>query len=519
MKFALVDEIHEVDKRAIEELHIPEIVLMENAGSAVYRAIRNFCGEIDGGNACVVIGSGNNGGDGLVVARYLANAGMKVSVFVMSKISKMTESTKAELAIVRAMGIEVREPESEQSWNRLQVALRFANLIVDGMLGTGLKSDTLKPNVKRAIEMINGSGKVIVSIDIPSGVLADSGMICENAIRANLTVTFAMPKFAQFICPAMECVGKLVVDEIGIPPELFQNVRQTIIDRKLVKSLMKPRSRDAHKGTCGKILVIAGSRGMTGAACLASQAAVRIGAGLVTLAIPKSLNNIMEEKLTEVMTIPVSESLDGKIFIHGILGGETALNQLLELQEKFDAILIGCGLGRRAETLEFVRKFTAQIDKPLILDADAIYAFKDHKEDLKNLKRPPILTPHLGEMATLLDSPIPVLKNSLISKCRDAAKIFNANFLVKSEASILVTPAGEIFLSNLGNSGMATGGVGDVLAGTIAGLMNQVEDPIHAAICGMYFHGRAGDLAFEKNGNGLIASDLIDFLPQALKDF
>ena len=170
MKFALVDEIHEVDKRAIEELHIPEIVLMENAGSAVYRAIRNFCGEIDGGNACVVIGSGNNGGDGLVVARYLANAGMKVSVFVMSKISKMTESTKAELAIVRAMGIEVREPESEQSWNRLQVAIRFANLIVDGMLGTGLKSDTLKPNVKRAIEMINGSGKVIVSIDIPSQI-------------------------------------------------------------------------------------------------------------------------------------------------------------------------------------------------------------------------------------------------------------------------------------------------------------------------------------------------------------
>ena len=232
MKFALVDEIHEVDKCAIEELHIPEIVLMENAGSAVYRAIRNFCGEIDGGYACVVIGSGNNGGDGLVVARYLANAGMKVSVFVMSKISKMTESTKAELAIVRAMGIEVREPESEQSWNRLQVAIRFANLIVDGMLGTGLKSDTLKPNIKRAVEMINGSGKVIISIDISSGVLADSGMICENAIRANLTVTFAMPKFAQFICPAMECVGKLVVDEIGIPPELFQNVRETIIDRK-----------------------------------------------------------------------------------------------------------------------------------------------------------------------------------------------------------------------------------------------------------------------------------------------
>lgn len=520
MKFALVDEIHEVDKRAIEEIHIPEIVLMENAGASVFRAIRDFCGSLDGKNACIVIGSGNNGGDGLVVARYLANAGMKVSIFVMSKISRMTDSTKSELAIVRAMGIEVREPETEQSWNRLQVSIRFADIIVDGMLGTGLSSDSLKPNIKRAIEMINGSGKTVVAIDIPSGVISDSGAICEMAIKANLTVTLAMPKFAHFICPAMEYIGKLVVDEIGIPPELFKNVRQTIIDKKLVSEIFPHRSRDAHKGTCGRILVIAGSRGMTGAAALASQAAVRVGAGLVTLAIPKSLNNIMEEKLTEVMTIPISESIDDKTFIHGNLGGEKALETLLDLQEKFDAILIGCGLGRREETLELVRKFSAQIDKPLILDADAIYAFKDHKEDLKNLKRPPILTPHLGEMSTLLDSPVPVLKNSLISKSRDAAKIFNAIFIVKSESTIIATPSGEIFLSTLGNSGMATGGVGDVLAGTIAGLVHQVEDDLlSAAIVGLYLHGRAGDLAFEKNGNGLIASDLVDLLPQALKEF
>ena len=526
MKFALVDEIHEIDRRAVEEFHIPEMVLMENAGAAVFRATVNYFNSmktpLQGKTACVVIGSGNNGGDGLVVARYLANYGVKVSVFVASKISNMTDSTKSELDIVNAMGIDVRELETDPAWSRFQITLRFADVVIDGILGTGLKaiSGNLKPNVKKAVDMINAAGKIVVAIDVPTGVLSDSGSICDAAIKANLTVTLAAPKFAHFICPAMNYVGKVVVNDIGLPPVILKNVHQSIIDYQTVKNILPSRARDAHKGSCGKILVIAGSRGMTGAAALASQAAVRIGAGLVTLAIPKSLNNIMEQKLTEVMTVPITEANGDRNFFHGFFGGEKALETLLELQKDFDAVLIGPGLGRADETMELVRKFTAEIDKPLIIDADGIFAFKDHKEDLKNLKKPAVLTPHLGEMARLLDTPINVLKNSLISKCRDAAKIFQSIFVVKCETTIIAEPNGQVFLSPFGNPGMATGGTGDVLAGSIVGISQQVAEKnlLNAAVAGLFIHGRAGDIAYQKNGNGLIATDIIDSIPQILKE-
>ena len=254
-------------------------------------------------------------------------------------------------------------------------------------------------------------------------------------------------------------------------------------------------------------MVIAGSRGMTGAACLASMSALKIGAGIVTLVAPESLNDLYEVKLTEVMTKPIAEVKSG------IIGGGTSLETLLTLAEKFDGVLIGSGLGRDEVTLDFVRNFVANVDKPLIIDADAIFAFKGRAEELKNCKQVPILTPHIGEFSALLDISVTQLRQNLIEIVRQTAQELRTIIVSKSECTVIAYPNGEIFISPLGNSAMATAGSGDVLAGTIAGLMKLTP---FAPLAGVYLHGTAGDIAAACKAEGLIASDIMDSLPAAI---
>ena len=508
MKVALAKQMHEIDDTAIKDFGLPELSLMESAGHRVAQFTEKILGGVDKKSLCILAGSGNNGGDALAAARYLSNRGAKLKIFLTGNKDHRTDSLNVQIAIMRAMGAEIQQLENDRAWERLQINLRFADAIIDGILGTGFSGE-LRPNALKLIRIANATNKPIISIDIPSGVEADTGVVGEAAINAVGTVALGLPKIAHYICPGASYVGKLLIDDIGLPKKLLaENIHQTLLDDELAVTLLPARNRDVYKGSCGKILVIAGSRGMTGAACLASMSALKIGAGIVTLAAPESLNDLYEVKLTEVMTTTLSEMKSG------IIGGDNALENLLKTAEKFDSVLIGPGLGRDELTLDLVRKFVATIDKPIVLDADAIFAFKNQADALKSCKQIPILTPHLGELGLLLNLTTANLKRNLIETVRQAAQEFRTIIVAKCECTVIAYPNGEIFISPLGNSSMATAGSGDVLAGSIAGLMKLTP---FAPLAGVYLHGTAGDIAAEKNSEGLIASDIMNNLPAAIQ--
>ena len=508
MKVALAKQMHEIDKSAIEEYGLPELSLMESAGHRVFEAVKNILGGVGKKSICILAGSGNNGGDALAAARYLSNAGARVKIFLLGDKDHRTQSLNVQMKILRGMGVELQQLDSDRAWERLQVTLRFCDAVVDGILGTGF-SGQLRPGALRLIRLVNAVKKITVSIDMPSGIDSDTGAVGEAAMQADCTVALGLPKIGHYICPGASCVGKLIVDNIGLPADLLtEEIHQTLVDDELALTFLPARPKDSHKGTCGKILIVAGSRGMTGAASLAAMSAMKVGAGLVTLAVPESLNPIYEMKLTEVITAPLAEVKQG------IIGGDKASEKILDLAEKADAILMGCGLGRERETSALVRKIVEEVDKPLILDADAIYPFNAHADDLKACKQIPILTPHLGELSALLDIPVDKLRASLVPEVRRAAQEYRAIIVAKCETTIVGYPNGEIFISPLGNSAMASGGCGDVLAGAIAGLMKQTP---FAPLTGVWLQGTAGNFAAEKNAEGLIASDVMNCLPAAIK--
>lgn len=507
MKVALAKQMHDIDDITIKDFGLPELSLMESAGHRVAQITEKILSGVEKKTICILAGSGNNGGDALVAARYLSNLGAKLKIFLTGTKDNRKDSMNVQIAVMRAMGVEIQQLENDRAWERLQVNLRFSDAIIDGILGTGFSGE-LRPNALKLIRIANATNKPIISIDIPSGVEVDTGVVGETAINAVATVALGLPKVAHYLCPGASYVGKLFIDDIGIPKKLLaENIHQTLLDDELAVTLLPARNRDVHKGTCGKILVIAGSRGMTGAACLASMSALKIGAGIVTLAVPESMNELYEVKLTEVMTTPIAETKSG------IIGGGNALESLLTIAEKFDGVLIGSGLGRDEITLDLVRNFVANVDKPLVLDADAIFAFNAQAEELKNCKQVPILTPHMGELAALLNISVAQLRQNLIELVRQAAQDFRTIIVAKSECTVVAYPNGEIFISPLGNSAMATAGSGDVLAGTIAGLMKLTP---FAPLAGVYLHGTAGDIAADKKSEGLIASDIMNSLPDAI---
>lgn len=290
MKIALAEEMRGIDRKAAETYGVEELVLMENAGHRAAEAVCDLLGKPAGKSVLVLAGMGNNGGDAFAAARHLANAGVRVKVFEIGELSHQKPSAAKNRAIDEAMGIERYALASDRDWDRLSVAMKFADLIVDGLLGTGFAGELRKP-VLRLIELVNSAGRPVLSIDIPSGVASDTGAVTSVAIEAAATLTLGLPKPGHFFSPGAECTGKLLVDDIGLPPPLLSDdaIHQSLLDAELAKTLLPPRLQGVHKGMCGRVLVIAGSRGMTGAAYLSSLAALKAGAGLVTLAVPESL--------------------------------------------------------------------------------------------------------------------------------------------------------------------------------------------------------------------------------------
>jgi len=402
---------------------------------------------------------------------------------------------------------------SSKDYLKVKRDLEKFDILVDGIFGTGLDAE-VRGYYREVIDHLNTLQRPIVAIDIPSGLDADTGKPLGTAIRASLTITFGLPKIGHLIPPGFDYVGKVKVIDIGIPKKLMEEEKIPIClleKEEIQRWLSIPRLPDTHKGDYGHLLVIAGSVGKTGAAAMACQAALRMGAGLVTLAIPKSLNAIMEMKLTEVMTEPLPETPKQTLSLR-------AFSAIVRLCENKKAVIIGPGLGTFKETQSLVLKLIRTLEIPIILDADGLTALATQPKTLPLKNRSLILTPHPGEMARLIRSTVKEVLEDRIGLSKNFSQAQHVHLILKGHPTLITTPKGEVFINPTGNPGMASGGTGDVLTGMIGGLVCQGFDLLSSLQIAVYLHGMAGDERVEEMGEkSLIATDLIEKIPALLK--
>lgn len=509
MKVVTSQQIREIDRKAIEENNLSGLTLMENAGLGIFQSLKNIYPDLRLKKVIIFAGSGNNGGDGFVVARHLYNYGVKVKVFLLASFNKIKAEARENLNIIDKMGVELIETETVKL-KEIEGTIQNSDLIIDAILGTGLQGKVTGSKAS-IIDLINITNKEVVAIDVPSGLNADSGKIEGPCIKATHTITLALPKIGLLLFPGASFAGKVTVEDIGIPSYLLTNkkLKTNIVTKEIVRSLLPFRVTNSHKGSFGKVLILAGSVGMTGAAYLASEAAMRSGAGIVILGIPRSLNPIMEVKLTEVMTLPLAET-EKQSF------GEDAEETILKLMKDFSVLGIGPGISRQSETQRLVRKIIEKSDVPLVIDADAIYALREDITILKKLKAPLVITPHPGEMAKLINKDIDYILDNQLDITREIAQKFGIVVVLKGARTIVANKEGEAYINVGDNSGMATGGSGDVLTGIICSLIAQEADSFSAAIAGVYIHSMAGNLARDIKGErGMTAGDILSQVPQA----
>lgn len=512
-------EMRKIDNRAIEEFGIPGIVLMENAAIETIKVIENeYMALLKKGKVLVLVGSGNNGGDGLAVARHLRLKGVEVEVLLFFKEDELTGDAKLNLDIYKKLGGSITFIDNDSLAHEIQInlldeRLGQAVLIVDSIFGTGLSRD-IQGIIYRAIEKVNKSDVPVIAVDIPSGINGSDGRVMGVGIKAHHTVTFGYGKRGHLLYPGREYVGKLHVSPISLPLDSAKSIGVkafTINDREIA-SRLRERPRDGHKGTFGKVGVIAGSIGMAGAACLTSMAALRGGAGLVTLGCPKSLNYIFQNKMTEVMTFPLED--EGK----GYLTKES-IPSIPNLLKDKDVLAIGPGLGTKYEGFEILRYILSEFDISIIMDADALNHISRDKKLLSGYRGSIVITPHPGEMSRLTGKSLQDIALSPIDTALSFAQETGVIVLLKGATSVVAHPDGRIYLNPSGNSGMGTGGSGDILTGLVAALIAQGYSPYDGAVYGCYIHGRAGDYVKDKLGEtGMIASDVLNELPMVFKD-
>ena len=521
MKVVTAAEMRQIDQDTIEGIGIPGIVLMETAGSAIVRAIEQHyptCQRIG-----IFAGKGNNGGDGIVIARQLAHLGRDVHLFLVSPSDSFTGEAQINLQIAKNLGLPIEEVlGGKDRWKHGSMEVwkdwvANCELLVDAIFGTGLRG-TVRDPIAPVINAINRLPTPILSVDLPSGLDADTGHPLGTCVQADRTVTIGLPKRGLLMHPGAELAGKLEVVDIGFPESVIdaQNIKVNWTTAAQVAQWMPLRPPFSHKGSYGRVLVVAGSTGMTGAAALASEAALRAGAGLVTLATPKHLNPILEGLLPEVMTLPLPETDAGSLSV-------SATSTILEFAVKTKSILaIGPGLSQHPETVSFVQQLIREnreqgLDLRMVIDADGLNALAQVRETILSLNSETVLTPHPGEMARLTSTSVPILEKDRISTAQQFASKYGVTLVFKGAPTVTSTPNGNLWVNSTGNPGMATGGMGDVLTGIIAGLMAQGIPSEIAAALGVYLHGLAGDIVAERLGrHGLIASDVLKAAPRAI---
>ena len=511
MKIATASQMRSLDRRAIDEARIPGSVLMERAGEGVVATLEEVQTPLAGRTAIVLCGKGNNGGDGLVIARLLLRKRVKTIVVLLAQPSELSGDAKLMYRrFTRTAGAPtVRvNPSTEQ----IRQYLHRSDFAVDALLGTGLASQVMG-NYRAAILAMNESGRPVMAVDVPSGIHSDTGAVMGTAVGARWTVTFGLPKLGLYHGAGIDHAGEIRIADIGIPSDYVAALKTdvSLISCEDVRRRLPRRPRSAHKGTFGHAGLIAGSVGKTGAAAMAAQAALRAGAGLVTVATPASVNDILEAKLMEVMTMPMPETKARTL-------ARSALDRLLLFANARSAIALGPGLTTHPETIDLIHALVPRIERPAVLDADALNAMAGRVDLLRECKTPLILTPHPGEMARLEENATPQMINAdRVGVATRFARVRRVFVVLKGARTVIANPDGQVAICPTGNPGMATAGTGDVLTGMITGLLAQGLSPWDAACCGTYLHGLAGDLAAARMGTtGMIAGDLIDQIPHAI---
>jgi len=510
MKIVTAEEMKQLDRRAIEEFHIPVDTLMENAGRLLAEEIRDTWGPITGKSVTIVAGKGNNGGDGLVTARHLLEQGAQVTVCLLSPPEKMSAESRVNLKRYQAISGRIRLLK-EDTLIEFAQTLTQSDLIVDALFGTGLSSP-VQGLPAQAIQAVNESGRRVIAADLPSGIHTDTGRVMGTAVKAAMTVTFALPKRGLLLYPGSDYAGRLKVVDIGIPDALIRRLPDSVewftpVD---AAELIRRRSINAHKGTFGHVLVIGGSGGKGGAAVMTSLSALRIGAGLVTLALPSGLEGTLPDRPLEIMTLPVPQTSERSL-------GQAALGPLLEFAKDKTVVAIGPGLSVHPETARVIHALIPQLTVPMVIDADGLNILVGRLELLKQARAPIVLTPHPGEMARLIDSTVREVQADRLGTAVDFVGRYPVTLVLKGARTIVASPSGSPTINSTGNPGMATAGTGDVLTGAIAGLIAQGFFPEQACRLGVFLHGLAGDLAAAEIGEvGFLAGDLIHRLPAAI---
>jgi hydroxyethylthiazole kinase-like uncharacterized protein yjeF len=492
-------------------------VLMENAGKAVAEEVRRILGDVSRRQILVVVGPGNNGGDGLVAARHLHDWGARVGIYLLSE----RPSGDTNLEQVQERGVTIVDAAGGEGWERFDDLLSSADAVVDAIFGTG-KVRTIRAIILQALDKVAKARRkrpelYIIALDLPSGLDADTGEVDPACLYADDTITLGFPKPGLFISPGLERVGKLTVVDIGIPGYLAEQVTKAtkeLLNQEWAKSVIPKRPLEANKGSFGRVLVVAGSINYIGAAYLACSGAIRVGAGLVTLATASGLQPILASKLTEVTYLPLSESR------HGIISAEAARDIQRELGN-YNILLMGCGLGQSPSVNKFVKTILFKL-KPgpaaTVLDADALNILAETPKWWQLFTGDAVLTPHPGEMARLAGVSVEQVQADRTGIAKKVAKEWNKTVVLKGAYTVIAAPDGKSAVSPIANPGLASAGTGDVLSGAIAGLVAQGMSLFEAAACGVYLHGEAGEMVRASLGDaGMIATDLLPALPQVIR--
>ncbi len=513
MRVLTAAQMQEVDRQTIDEIGIPSRVLMENAGRAVVQELEeHFDKELALSRIVILCGRGNNGGDGFVIGRVLAQRGYDVAIFLIARNSQLRGDARANYDVLARLELPVIEIASDEDWDLHAAEIVSATIVVDAIFGTGLK-EPLGGLPQKIVKALNESATTVVAVDIPSGLSGDTSQTIGDAVKAVLTVTLGAPKLPLVLPPAEGYCGELTVADIGIPHKLIDDLDGPRVELLSATDLiphLTPRDPDANKGDFGRVLIVAGSPGKTGAGYLSAMAALRSGAGLVTVATPRASLPIIASMAPEFMTEP----LDAE----GAETAEASLDRILSFKK--DVIAIGPGLGAGPWQQSLVFGLLERSDVTLVLDADALNVCADDPHRLRAREGIDIIiTPHPGEMARLTALSIQEVQENRLEVARNFAMSHGVYVVLKGHRTLIAAPDGHVAINPTGNPGMATGGTGDVLTGIIAAWFGQLLDADAACRVGVYLHGFAGDLALREHGeNALIASDIITHLGQATRD-
>jgi hydroxyethylthiazole kinase-like uncharacterized protein yjeF len=511
MNIVTASQMQEMDRRTIQEFGIPGRLLMENAGRGAVRIFLNRLYSRGPGRVGVLAGRGNNGGDGFVMARVLAQSGIDVKVFLLTKADSVQGDAAANLKLLAASNVPVIEIPDEKALAAQLGDMQHQTYWIDALLGTGLNAD-VKGFYRQVIDFINNCNRPVLAVDIPSGLNADTGQPWGTCIRAAATATFAFAKIGHVTYPGAQYCGPVDVIDIGIPPSMIDAdaFQQQLIQSRSIQTILGQRAADIHKGKTGHVLVIAGSRGKTGAATMSATSALRSGAGLVTLGVPESLNPILESHSVETMTLPLPDQGTGLLL-------EEAFDPIVHSSEGKQALALGPGLGTASHTRNLVSRIIREIDLPMVIDADGLNNLVGHTSWLKARKNSTVLTPHPGEMARLTGLSTMEIQQDRLAAARNLARATRAFVVLKGARTVIAEPDGLAWINPSGNPGMASGGMGDVLTGLISGLLAQGCPASEACRAGVYLHGLAADILAQTTRRGYLATEVMNTIPQAIQ--